>query len=140
MILGNSYALLEHSFSKPSDRCRRLSFVRCWPTFNPVLLQKNATPKQTILVSRCAVVAFGVLMGILAVVLNVAGVSLGWVYLAMCVPSPPHPPLPPPSHPPTQHVHTSTRLKVHCAFVHERLATSYRCGVCGVALLLIRYH
>jgi hypothetical protein len=30
-------------------------------------------------VSRISVVAFGCLMGILAVLLNVAGVSLGWV-------------------------------------------------------------
>ena len=33
--------------------------------------------------SRIAVVTFGLLMGILAVLLNVAGVSLGWVYLVM---------------------------------------------------------
>jgi hypothetical protein len=31
---------------------------------------------------------FGVLMGVLAVLLNVAGVSLGWVYLVMGAPSP----------------------------------------------------
>ncbi len=49
--------------------------------------QKNATPKQTIVVSRRAVVVFGMLMGVLAVVLNVAGVSLGWVYLVMCAPT-----------------------------------------------------
>ncbi len=60
------------------------------------LAQKNATPKQTILVSRCAVVAFGMLMGILAVILNVAGVSLGWVYLVMCAAAPSaDPPFPP---------------------------------------------
>lgn len=46
-------------------------------------LQKNATPKQTIMVSRISVVVFGLLMGVLAVLLNVAGVSLGWVYLVM---------------------------------------------------------
>mmetsp|Transcript_3555 Transcript_3555/g.10340 ORF Transcript_3555/g.10340 Transcript_3555/m.10340 type:complete len:694 (-) Transcript_3555:691-2772(-) len=48
-------------------------------------INKNATPKQTIMVSRVSVVTFGVLMGILAVLLNVAGVSLGWVYLVMGV-------------------------------------------------------
>lgn len=48
-------------------------------------INPNATPKQTIMVSRISVVVFGILMGVLAVLLNVAGVSLGWVYLAMGV-------------------------------------------------------
>lgn len=48
-------------------------------------INKNATPKQTIMVSRISVVVFGLLMGVLAVLLNVAKVSLGWVYLAMGV-------------------------------------------------------
>lgn len=45
----------------------------------------QASAKQIINVSRICVVVFGLLMGILAVLLNVAGVSLGWVYLAMGV-------------------------------------------------------
>lgn len=43
----------------------------------------QATPKQIVTFSRVCVVVFGLLMGILAVLLNVAGVSLGWVYLGM---------------------------------------------------------
>uniref|UniRef100_A0ACD5U4C8 Uncharacterized protein n=1 Tax=Avena sativa TaxID=4498 RepID=A0ACD5U4C8_AVESA len=45
----------------------------------------NATGKQILLVSRAAILAFGCSMGVLAVVLNLAGVSLGWMYLAMGV-------------------------------------------------------
>lgn len=48
--------------------------IRCRTYIKP-----NCSPKETILVSRISVVAFGCLMGILAVLLNVAGVSLGWV-------------------------------------------------------------
>ena len=48
--------------------------IRCRTYIKP-----NCSPKETILVSRICVVAFGCLMGILAVLLNVAGVSLGWV-------------------------------------------------------------
>ncbi|XP_022881342.1 urea-proton symporter DUR3-like [Olea europaea var. sylvestris] len=47
---------------------------------NPV-----ASGKQILKVSRCVVLAFGCFMGILAVILNKAGVSLGWMYLAMGV-------------------------------------------------------
>jgi Na+/proline symporter len=45
----------------------------------------NATGKQILMVSRAAILAFGGFMGVLAVILNVAGVSLGWMYLAMGV-------------------------------------------------------
>lgn len=45
----------------------------------------NASGKQILLVSRAAILAFGCCMGVLAVVLNIAGVSLGWMYLAMGV-------------------------------------------------------
>jgi SSS family transporter len=48
-------------------------------------IKPDATPKETITVSRISVFVFGLLMGILAVLLNVAKVSLGWVYLAMGV-------------------------------------------------------
>ncbi|KAG6387822.1 hypothetical protein SASPL_153016 [Salvia splendens] len=41
--------------------------------------------KQILRVSRSVVLGFGCLMGILAVMLNKAGVSLGWMYLAMGV-------------------------------------------------------
>ncbi len=46
-------------------------------------ISPNASPATTIKVSRVCVFVFGCLMGILAVLLNVANVSLGWVYLAM---------------------------------------------------------
>ncbi|CAH9077557.1 unnamed protein product [Cuscuta europaea] len=48
-------------------------------------INPNATGKQILRVSRAAVLGFGGLMGILAVILNKAGVSLGWMYLAMGV-------------------------------------------------------
>ena len=51
-------------------------------------INPEATAKQIITFSRICVVVFGLLMGILAVLLNVAGVSLGWVYLAMGAPEP----------------------------------------------------
>ncbi|KAL3818345.1 hypothetical protein ACJIZ3_004250 [Penstemon smallii] len=48
-------------------------------------INPNATGKQILKVSRSIVLAFGCFMGILAVILNKAGVSLGWMYLAMGV-------------------------------------------------------
>ncbi|ERN15640.1 hypothetical protein AMTRI_Chr03g144830 [Amborella trichopoda] len=45
----------------------------------------NATGKQILKVSRAVVLGFGCFMGVLAVILNKAGVSLGWMYLAMGV-------------------------------------------------------
>lgn len=45
----------------------------------------KATGKQILWVSRLIVLLFGCFMGVLAVVLNKAGVSLGWMYLAMGV-------------------------------------------------------
>ncbi|KAL6556468.1 urea active transporter [Orobanche gracilis] len=48
-------------------------------------INPDATGKQILKVSRCVVLAFGSFMGILAVMLNKAGVSLGWMYLAMGV-------------------------------------------------------
>ncbi|MQM13783.1 hypothetical protein Taro_046708, partial [Colocasia esculenta] len=45
----------------------------------------NATGKQILKVSRAIVFGFGCFMGVLAVILNKAGVSLGWMYLAMGV-------------------------------------------------------
>ncbi len=50
-------------------------------------IKPAASPKETITVSRICVCVFGCLMGILAVLLNVAKVSLGWVYLAMVRPA-----------------------------------------------------
>jgi hypothetical protein len=52
-------------------------------------IKPNCSPKETILVSRICVVAFGCLMGILAVLLNVAGVSLGWVRCIQLSAAPP---------------------------------------------------
>ncbi|XP_047966802.1 urea-proton symporter DUR3 [Salvia hispanica] len=48
-------------------------------------MNPEATGKQILRVSRSVVLGFGCLMGILAVMLNKAGVSLGWMYLAMGV-------------------------------------------------------
>ncbi|CAI9784672.1 unnamed protein product [Fraxinus pennsylvanica] len=48
-------------------------------------INPEASGKQILKVSRAVVLAFGCFMGILAVILNKAGVSLGWMYLAMGV-------------------------------------------------------
>ncbi|KNA22314.1 hypothetical protein SOVF_035540 [Spinacia oleracea] len=48
-------------------------------------INPNATGKQILKVSRIIILAFGCFMGVLAVILNKAGVSLGWMYLAMGV-------------------------------------------------------
>lgn len=48
-------------------------------------INPSATGKQILRVSRIVVLLFGCFMGVLAVVLNKAGVSLGWMYLAMGV-------------------------------------------------------
>ncbi|RDX62877.1 Urea-proton symporter DUR3, partial [Mucuna pruriens] len=48
-------------------------------------INPNASGKQILKVSRGVVLGFGCFMGLLAVILNKAGVSLGWMYLAMGV-------------------------------------------------------
>ncbi|KAF7829133.1 urea-proton symporter DUR3 [Senna tora] len=48
-------------------------------------INPNASGKKILKVSRGVVLAFGCFMGLLAVILNKAGVSLGWMYLAMGV-------------------------------------------------------
>lgn len=48
-------------------------------------INPDATGKQILKVSRGVVLGFGCFMGVLAVILNKAGVSLGWMYLAMGV-------------------------------------------------------
>jgi SSS family transporter len=48
-------------------------------------INPEATGKKILLVSRAVVLGFGCFMGLLAVILNKAGVSLGWMYLAMGV-------------------------------------------------------
>ncbi|THG06300.1 hypothetical protein TEA_010056 [Camellia sinensis var. sinensis] len=45
-------------------------------------INPDATGKQILRVSRGVVLGFGCFMGLLAVILNKAGVSLGWMYLA----------------------------------------------------------
>lgn len=45
-------------------------------------INPNASGKKILAVSRGVVLAFGCFMGLLAVILNKAGVSLGWMYLA----------------------------------------------------------
>lgn len=48
-------------------------------------INPKATGKQILWVSRLIVLLFGCFMGVLAILLNKAGVSLGWMYLAMGV-------------------------------------------------------
>ncbi|KAK3128809.1 hypothetical protein QOZ80_6BG0466650 [Eleusine coracana subsp. coracana] len=50
-----------------------------------IYINPDATGKQILRVSRAVILVFGCLMGVLAVVLNLVGVSLGWMYLAMGV-------------------------------------------------------
>ncbi|GAB2253040.1 hypothetical protein Droror1_Dr00005887 [Drosera rotundifolia] len=45
-------------------------------------INPHATGKQILKVSRIVILGFGCFMGMLAVILNKAGVSLGWMYLA----------------------------------------------------------
>ncbi|KAB2632099.1 urea-proton symporter DUR3-like [Pyrus ussuriensis x Pyrus communis] len=48
-------------------------------------IDPNADGKKILKVSRGVILAFGCFMGLLAVILNKAGVSLDWIYLAMGV-------------------------------------------------------
>lgn len=48
-------------------------------------INKNATGKQIIFVSRLVIGLFGLLMGVFGIVLNKIGISLGWLYLFMGV-------------------------------------------------------
>ncbi|KAJ8754371.1 hypothetical protein K2173_002822 [Erythroxylum novogranatense] len=48
-------------------------------------INPDASGKKILNVSRAVVLAFGCFMGLLAVILNKTGVSLGWMYLAMGV-------------------------------------------------------
>ncbi|TVU51316.1 hypothetical protein EJB05_02732, partial [Eragrostis curvula] len=48
-------------------------------------INPDASGRQILRVSRAVVLGFGCFMGVLAIVLNLAGLSLGWVYLAMGV-------------------------------------------------------
>jgi len=48
-------------------------------------INPEATGKQILFVSRIVIVVFGLLMGILSIVLNEMGLNLGWVYLFMGV-------------------------------------------------------
>ncbi|KMZ67363.1 High affinity Urea Transporter DUR3 [Zostera marina] len=48
-------------------------------------INPDANGKQILKLSRATVLGFGCLMGVFAIVLNKAGVSLGWMYLAMGV-------------------------------------------------------
>lgn len=59
--------------------------VSCLCTYDiyRTYINPKATGKQILFVSRCIVLLFGCFMGVLAILLNKAGVSLGWMYLAM---------------------------------------------------------
>lgn len=48
------------------------------PYINP-----KATPKQILFTDHMAILAYGVFMGILGLIFNSAGISMGWLYLFM---------------------------------------------------------
>ncbi|KAH9603338.1 hypothetical protein KSS87_015275 [Heliosperma pusillum] len=48
-----------------------------------IYINPEATGKQILKVSKMVILGFGCFMGILAVILNKAGISLGWMYEAM---------------------------------------------------------
>ena len=48
-------------------------------------INKAATGKQVIMISRIAIVGFGIFSGVLGIILNKIGISLGWLYLFMGV-------------------------------------------------------
>lgn len=54
----------------------------------------EADGKRLIFVTKCGVIFYGILSGILAIILLKIGLSLGWVYLVMGIiigePIPPH--------------------------------------------------
>lgn len=60
-----------------ADQCN-FCLALCHP---PLHIHTQATGKQIVFVSRCIVMAFGILSGVLAIVLMKIGLSLGWVYL-----------------------------------------------------------
>jgi hypothetical protein len=51
-------------------------------SISPIFLPQ-ATGAEIIKVSRYGIVGFGLFMGVLAILLNVIGLNLGWVYLFM---------------------------------------------------------
>lgn len=60
--------------------CNISSCHSCSPYINP-----KATGKQVIFVSRCCIIGYGILSGVMAIILLKIGISLGWVYLFMGV-------------------------------------------------------
>ncbi|GAA6014146.1 hypothetical protein JCM10207_006112 [Rhodosporidiobolus poonsookiae] len=48
-------------------------------------INPNATEKQVLFVDHCAIVAYGLFMGVLGVVFYYAGISMGWLYEFMGV-------------------------------------------------------
>lgn len=57
-----------------------VSSLIAYDVYRPYI-NKKASGKQIIFVSRTMVIAYGLLSGVLAVVLLKIGLSLGWVYL-----------------------------------------------------------
>ena len=64
-----------------------VSSLVAYDVYVPIRRAMGHTPsgREIILVSRIAIVAFGLLMGVLGIALNAIGISLGWVYLGMGV-------------------------------------------------------
>ncbi|CAL5359391.1 unnamed protein product [Camellia sinensis] len=85
---GGSIHLLTMLFmAVTSAGSSELIAVSCLCTYDiyRTYINLDATGKQILRVSRGVVLGFGCFMGLLAVILNKAGVSLGWMYLAMGV-------------------------------------------------------
>lgn len=64
-----------------------VSSLVAYDVYAPLMrrMGKPVTGKSVVLVSRIAIIAFGLLTGVLGIALNAIGVSLGWVYLGMGV-------------------------------------------------------
>lgn len=64
-----------------------VSSLIAYDVYAPLMrrMGKPVTGKAVVLVSRIAIVGFGLLTGVLGIALNAIGVSLGWVYLGMGV-------------------------------------------------------
>lgn len=64
-----------------------VSSLVAYDVYAPLMrrMGKPVTGKSVVLVSRIAIIVFGLLTGVLGIALNAIGVSLGWVYLGMGV-------------------------------------------------------
>lgn len=68
--------------STGSAECIAVSSIAAYDIYR-TYMNPDATGKQILNVSRIVVFAFGAVMGVLSIILNEIGLSLGWVYLFM---------------------------------------------------------